>query len=116
MAVLRQSMHTPSFSRRWRCSATRTRLSPRICSSVRGSLVGLAAGLRLPAPALVLWLGLAALCGFERLAPGLAGLGRMKVNSKVPPIRGDFATRDLAEGRQKAINAATNLVSAFCSL
>jgi hypothetical protein len=56
------------------------------------------------------------LCGFERLAPGLAGLGRMKVNSKVPPIRGDFATRDLAEGRQKAINAATNLVSAFCSL
>ena len=29
---------------------------------------------------------------------------------------GDFATRDLAEGRQKAINAATNLVSAFCSL
>ena len=42
--------------------------------------------MRLAVPAFGLRLGLAAWRGFGRLPPELAGLGRMKVNSKVPPI------------------------------
>ena len=42
--------------------------------------------LRLPAPAFVLRLGLTALRFLGLMLPELSGLGRMKVNSNVPPI------------------------------
>ena len=81
-----QSLHSPSFLRRSRFSRACTRESSRFSSSVSWGLVGLVVDLRLAEPARALRPGLAALRFRGRVLPALAGLGRMKVNSKVPPI------------------------------
>ena len=80
-----QSLHSPSFLRRSRFSRACTRESSRFSSSVSWGLVGLVVDLRLAEPARALRPGLAALRFRGRVLPALAGLGRMKVNSKVPP-------------------------------
>ena len=81
-----QSLHSPSFLRRWRSSRACTRESSRFSSSVSWGLVGLVVDFRLAEPARALRPGLEALRFRGRVLPALAGLGRMKVNSKVPPI------------------------------
>ena len=81
-----QSLHSPSFLRRSRFSRACTRESSRFSSSVSWGLVGLVVDLRLAETARALRPGLAALRFRGRVLPALAGLGRMKVNSKVPPI------------------------------
>ena len=81
-----QSLHSPSFLRRSRFSRACTRESSRFSSSVSWGLVGLVVDLRLAGPARAFRPGLAALRFRGRVLPALAGLGRMKVNSKVPPI------------------------------
>ena len=53
---------------------------------MRRGLVGLVAELRLKEPAWFFRIGSLDLLFRERVLPALAGLGRMKVNSKVPPI------------------------------
>ena len=81
-----QSLHSPSFLRRSRFSRVCTRESSRFSSSVSWGLVGSVVDLRLAEPVRALRPGLAALRFRGRVLPALAGLGRMKVNSKVPPI------------------------------
>ena len=81
-----QSLHRPSSLRRLRFSQAFARLSSRFPSSVSWGLVGLVVDLRLAEPTRALRPGLAALRFRGRVLPALAGFGRMKVNSKVPPI------------------------------
>ena len=86
MALAGQSLHRPSSLRRCRSSVARTRLSSRFCSSVRRGFAGLVADLWLAVPARVLRPGLVCFGFLGRVLPVLAGLGRMKVNSNVPPV------------------------------
>ena len=80
-----QSLHSPRFWRRSRFSRACTRESSRFSSSVSWGLVGLVVDLRLAEPGRSLRPGLAGLRFRGRVLPALAGFGRMKVNSKVPP-------------------------------
>ena len=86
IALFGQFLHSPSFLRRWRFSRECARERSRFSSSVSWGLVGLVVDLRLAEPARALSPGLATLRFRGRVLPALAGLGRMKVNSKVPPI------------------------------
>ena len=86
MALAGQSLHRPISLRRCRSSVASTRLSSRFCSSVRRGFAGLVADLWLAVPARVLRPGLVCFGFLGHVLPVLAGLGRMKVNSKVPPI------------------------------
>ena len=97
MALAGQSLHGPSSLRRCRSSAASTPLSSRFCSSVRRGFAGLVADLWLAVPARVLRPGLVCFGFLGRVLPVLAGLGRMKLNSRVPPnarvCGGTFARR-----------------------